>query len=171
MPNSLRPPPGNDDPVLERGISWPDQGCQKIINKLTHFVCKTDIGHIRRVLTQGCPSYLVFNEARENKLYVIQKGNQHTFLQHPEVAKKAMNNIEKNSHIIALQSWTILFSLYLPATPQGMCKKHKKFRVNFNSSTQTIPDEGVLNHITTIDFGAIIDFGQAKMKLFMNIYN
>ncbi len=36
---------------------------------------------------------------------------------------------------------------------------------------QTIPDKVVLNHITTTDLEAIIDFGQAKMKLFMNIYN
>jgi hypothetical protein len=82
---------------------------QKIINKVTPFVCKTDIAHIKRVLTQGCPSRLIFDEARENKLFVIQKGDQHTFLRHPEVAKKAMNKIEKNSHGIALQSWTILF--------------------------------------------------------------
>ncbi len=68
---------------------------QKIINKVTPFVCETDIVHIKRVLTQGCPSRLVFDEARENKLFVIRKGIQHTFLQHPEVAKKAMNKIEK----------------------------------------------------------------------------
>jgi hypothetical protein len=52
-----------------------------------------------------------------------------------------------------------------------MRKKYKKFRVIFDSSTQTIPDKVVLNHITTTDLKAIIDFGQAKMKLFMNIYN
>jgi hypothetical protein len=36
---------------------------------------------------------------------------------------------------------------------------------------QTIPDKVVLNHITTTDFEAIFEFGQAKMKLCMNIYN
>jgi hypothetical protein len=36
---------------------------------------------------------------------------------------------------------------------------------------QTIPDKVVLNHITRMDLEAIIDFRQAKMKLFMNIYN
>ncbi len=144
---------------------------QKNINEVTPFVCETDIVHIIRVLTQGCPSHLAFDEARENKLFVIRKRNQHTFLQHPEVAKKAMNKIEKNSHVIALQSWAVLFSLYLCATPQRMREKYRKFRVIFDSSTQTIPEEVVLNHITTTDLNAIIDFGQAKMKLFMNIYN
>ncbi len=108
---------------------------------------------------------------QERTNYVIRKGNQHTFLQYPEVAKKAMNKIEKNCHIIALQSWTVLFSPYIRATPQGMRKKYRKFRVIFNSSMQTIPDKVVLNLITTTDLEAIIDFGQAKMKLLMNIYN
>jgi hypothetical protein len=94
-----------------------------------------------------------------------------TFFQYPEVAKKAMNKIEKNSHVIALKSWTVLFRPYLRATLQGMCKKYGKFREIFDSSTHTIPDEVVLNHITKTDLKAIIDFGQAKMKLFMNIYN
>jgi hypothetical protein len=52
-----------------------------------------------------------------------------------------------------------------------MRKKYKKFRVIFDSSTPTIPDKVVLNHATMTDLEAIIDFGQAKMKLFMNIYN
>jgi hypothetical protein len=52
-----------------------------------------------------------------------------------------------------------------------MHKKYGKFRVFFDLSTQTISDKMVLNHITTMDLKAIIDFGQAKMKLFLNIYN
>jgi hypothetical protein len=75
-----------------------------------------------------------------------------------------MNKIEKNSHIIALQSRTVFFSPYLHTTPQGMREKYGKFRVIFDSSTQTIPNKVVLNHITTMDLEAVIDFGQAKMK-------
>jgi hypothetical protein len=33
------------------------------------------------------------------------------------------------------------------------------------------PDEVVLNHETTTDLEAEIDFGRAKLKLFVNIYN
>jgi hypothetical protein len=43
--------------------------------------------------------------------------------------------------------------------------------VIFNLSTQTTPDEVVLNHKTPTDFEAIIDFGKAKMNLLINIYN
>ena len=81
-----------------------------------------------------------------------------------------MNKI-KNSYAIALRSWTVLFSPYLCTTPQGMRKKYGKFRVIFNSSIQTIPNKVVLNHIMTTELKAIINFGQAKMKLFTNIYN
>jgi hypothetical protein len=36
---------------------------------------------------------------------------------------------------------------------------------------QTSPNEVVLNHKTTTDLEAEIDFGQAKTKFFVNIYN
>jgi hypothetical protein len=47
----------------------------------------------------------------------------------------------------------------------------EKFRVIFDSSTQTSPDEVVLNHQTSTDCKAVINFGRAKTNLFINIYN
>jgi hypothetical protein len=42
---------------------------QKIINKVTSFVCETDIVHIKRILTQGCPSHLsLMKQERTNYL-------------------------------------------------------------------------------------------------------
>jgi hypothetical protein len=76
---------------LKGGYIGKSRDVQKFINKVTPFVCETDIAHIKRVITKGFPSHLVFDEAKENKLFVIRKENLHTFLQHPEVAKKAMN--------------------------------------------------------------------------------
>jgi hypothetical protein len=43
--------------------------------------------------------------------------------------------------------------------------------VIFDSSTQTAPDKVVLNHKTTTDFKAAIDFGKAKMNLLIKINN
>jgi hypothetical protein len=63
------------------------------------------------------------------------------------------------------------FLPYMPATPLGMREKYNKFRVIFDSLSQTTPDEVVLNHITTTDLEADINFGQAKMNFFINIYN
>jgi hypothetical protein len=50
-------------------------------------------------------------------------------------------------------------------------QKIREVQSYLRSSTQTIPDKVVLNHITTTELKAIINFGQAKMKLFTNIYN
>jgi hypothetical protein len=41
----------------------------------------------------------------------------------------------------------------------------------FDASTKSDPHEVVLNEITTTEFEANIDFGQAKMKLLTRIYN
>jgi hypothetical protein len=84
---------------------------------------------------------------------------------------KAMNKEEKNSHVLPLRYWTVYFSPWLQVTPQGMRKKYNKFRVIFDSFMQMSPDKAVLNHVTTTDHKAIIDFGQAKTNLFINIYN
>jgi hypothetical protein len=55
-------------------------------------VCK----HIKRIINQGCPSHLDFEEDYKNKHVVLQKGNQHTFLWHPDFTAKAMNKEERN---------------------------------------------------------------------------
>jgi hypothetical protein len=102
---------------------------------------------------------------------VLQKGNQQTFLKFPEVTAKAMNKEEKNSHVLAFKQWLVHFSPYCRATPQGIREKYGKHIVIFDSSTQTCPNEIVLNHETSTDNKAIIDFGRAKTNLLINIYN
>ncbi len=56
-------------------------------------------------------------------------------------------------------------------TPHGIREKYNKFRVIFDLSTQTSLDEVVLNHKTSADGEAVINFGQAKIRLIINIYN
>jgi hypothetical protein len=82
-----------------------------------------------------------------------------------------MNKEERNSHVLPFKEWLVYFLPHCQATPQGICDKYGKFRVIFDSSMQTYPDEVVLNHETSADFEAIIDFGKAKMNLLINIYN
>ncbi len=89
---------------------------------------------------------------------VLRKGNQQTFLQFPEVTAKAMNKEEKISHVLAFWEWLVHFSPYCRATPQGVWEKYGKYRVIFDSSAQTCPHEIVLNHETSTDHEAIIDF-------------
>jgi len=90
-----------------------------------------DANHIKRILTLGCPAKLVLEEESSNKLSVIKKGNQQTFLAHPEVAVKTMNKEEQNSHLIVLRSWVVYFPPYLCCTPPGMHEKKGQVSSHF----------------------------------------
>jgi hypothetical protein len=50
-------------------------------------------------------------------------------------------------------------------------KPGKKPRIIWDGSTKTLPDQIVLNEQTSIEFEAIVDFGTAKMRLLISIYN
>ena len=140
----------------------------KILEKVSPYICKADCKHIKHIINQGCPSHINVEEDYDNKHMVLQKGNQQTFLQFPEVTAKAMNKEEKNSHILAFKEWLVHFSPYCRATPQGIREKYGKHRVIFDSSTQTCPHKIVLNHKTSMEYEAIIDFGRAKTDLLIN---
>ena len=143
----------------------------RILEKVSPYIDEVDCEHIKWIINQGCPSHIDFEENYDNKHMVLRKGNQQTFLQFPEVTAKAMNKEEKNSHVIALRKWLVYFSPYCRATLQGIREKYGKHRVIFDSSTQTCPHEIVLNHETSADQEAIINFGKAKTHLLINIYN
>ncbi len=142
-----------------------------ILAKVSPYINKEDRKHIKRIINQGCPSHLHFEEEYENKHLALWKGNQHTFLLHPEVTTKAMNKKEKISHVLPFKRWLVYFSPWCCVTPQGIREKYNKFRVIFDSFTQTSPDEIVLNHETSTDGKAVINFSQAKTRLLINIYN
>ena len=74
-----------------------ERNAKYIIEKAGPYIDKEDAAHIRRIITHGCPSYIDFEEEYENKLLVLQQGNQHTFLKHPEVTAKAMKKEEKTA--------------------------------------------------------------------------
>ena len=142
-----------------------------ILNAVSQYIDEEDCKHIERIINQGCPSYLNFEERYENKHAVLRRGNQQTFLQHPEVTAKAVNKEERNSHVLPFKAWLVYFSPYCRATPQGIREKNGKFRVIFDASTRMTPDEVVLNDVTTRENEAEIDFGKAKLNLLINIYN
>jgi hypothetical protein len=142
-----------------------------ILAEVSPHINKEDCEYIKLIIDQGCPSHLHFKEEYENKHLALRKGNQHTFLLHPKVTAKAMNKEEKNSHVLPFKRWMVYFSPWCQVTPQGIREKNGKYRVIFDSSMQTSPNEVVLNHETSTDCKAVIDFGQAKTRLLNNIYN
>ena len=95
----------------------------RVLNEVSSHISIEDANHIKRILTLGCPAKLVLEEESSNKLSVIKKGNQQTFLAHPEVAIKTMNKEERYSHLIVLWSRVVSPPPYLRCTPQGMREK------------------------------------------------
>jgi len=140
-----------------------------ILKKVSPYIELEGARHIHRIITQGCPSQLNFEEDTMNKLAVLEKGNQQTFEAHPEVGTKTTVKEEKNSHVLPFRRWDFL--PFLRCTPQGMHKKNGKYRVIFDSSTQTWMNEVILIHVTTTEWEANIDFGKSKVNFLINIYN
>jgi hypothetical protein len=59
-----------------------------ILKKVLPYIKPEDAMHIGRIIMQGCPSLLNFDEDTMNKLAVTEKGNQQTFHAHPKLWKK-----------------------------------------------------------------------------------
>ena len=85
------------------------QDADAILSEVSPHIIIKDCKHIKQIIDQGCPSHLNFEEDYKNKHYVLQKGNQQTFLQHPEVTAKTMNKEEKNSHVLPFRIWVVYF--------------------------------------------------------------
>ena len=84
----------------------------KILEKVSPYINEVDCKHIKWIINQGCWSNVNFEEDYNNKHMVLQKGDQQTFLQFPEVTAKAMNKEKKNSHVIAFRKWLVHFLPY-----------------------------------------------------------
>ena len=144
----------------------------QILRDVSPLIDETDTAHIKRILTQGCPSRLNFNETSTMKASIIEKGNQATFKLHPEAVTKTMNKEDRHSHLLPVKLWVLHFSPWCRHTAQGMqIKPGKNPRVIFDASTKNHPHEIVLNDMTTTEFEASITFGTAKLKLLQRIYN
>ncbi len=48
-------------------------------------------GHIKRILLDGCPAQLTFEEPSSNKLEFISHGNSKSFVENPQLVQKTMN--------------------------------------------------------------------------------
>jgi hypothetical protein len=145
---------------------------EKVIADISPYASKEDVDHVRRILTQGCPSMLNFFEPSSSKLQSIHRGNQRTIIDYPDIVKDTMNKLDKNSQVIPIKSWILHFSPYLHHTPQSMVlKEGKKPRMVWDGSTKFDPFDVVLNEITPTELEAEIDFGSAKQRLLISIYN
>ena len=68
-------------------------------------VTPEDHDHINRILTRECLSVLKFDKQSDSKLSAMERGNQKTFDQHPEIVDKAFNKEDRYSHCLPLHVW------------------------------------------------------------------
>ena len=69
--------------------------------------------HIKRILTKGCPSKLMFGEPKENKLETIKRGNQKSVLDNPELVNNTINEEDRYSRSIPLNNWVCSLGTHL----------------------------------------------------------
>jgi hypothetical protein len=94
------------------------QDANAILLEVSPHISSKDCKHIKQIIDQGCPSHLDFKEDNKNKHYVLQKGNQQTFLQHPEVTTKMMNKEEKNSMFSPSRSGLYIYPHFVEQPPK-----------------------------------------------------
>ena len=112
---------------------------RKILATIKPHIPHDDYNHVERILTQGCPSQLQFDEKLENKLMMIKRGNSKSFGDNSDLVKKTMNKEERYSHVVALDSEIVIFSPYCRATMQTLVMKEGKDpRVCWDGTTKYI---------------------------------
>lgn len=143
-----------------------------ILNAVRDHISPEDFYHMARILLQGCPAKLAFEESSASKLAMIKRGNQKNFLDNPDIVAKTLNKEDRYSHILPMDEDICLFSPYLRHTAQGIVLKlGKDPRAVWDGSTKHSPFDVVLNDITMIADEAFITFGKVKMHFYQDIYN
>jgi hypothetical protein len=88
-----------------------------------------DLAHMKRILLEGCPAELTFEEPLSNKMEMITRGTSKSFNKNPEIVKKAMNKEDRYSHVIPVDILICLMSPYLRHTTLTMIIKEGKTHV------------------------------------------
>jgi len=146
----------------------------RVLNSVREHVLPSDLAHLERILCDGCPSQVRLTEPLTNKLMMIKRGNSRPFNENFELANKAMNKEERNSHVIALDEDMCHLSPYCRHTTQTVIiKPGKNDRICWDASTTREVDDIVMNQpdVTIMDDEAEITFGNVKMLLLTDIWN
>ena len=76
---------------------------------------------MRRILFMGCPAKFSDEpESRASRDEIIERGNQKSYTDHPEVARKTLNKKDRHNHLLPLPEWIIRCSPYCRTTLQGI---------------------------------------------------
>jgi hypothetical protein len=89
-------------------------------------VSADDYAHMERILLDGCPAQLNFEEPLSNKIKMIKCGNSKSFNYNTALVLKTMNKEDRYSHLIPLDEIMCRFSPYCCHTTQTMVIKAGK---------------------------------------------
>jgi hypothetical protein len=149
-----------------------DRDVRRTVEALQGLISDSDLRHVKRILLQGCPSKLVLSESSESKLSMIQRGNQKSFVEYPDIVTKTINKEERYSHILPKHEMICKLSPYVRHTSQGMVvKEGKNPRVVWDGSTKRSPLDVVMNEVTPATYEAEVTFGDTKRKFLTDLYN
>ena len=124
MTTSLALRSGLDPGKLVRTLGSEHTGAWRNVDAIFHeiesVVNLEDYQHVKRILTKGCPSKLMFDEPRKNKLELTKRGNQKSVLDNPELVNKITNKEDLYSHRIPLHNWVCKLGPHLRHNSQGI---------------------------------------------------
>ncbi len=104
------------------------QDVRRTLDAVRDHVTTDDYNHIKRILMDGCPAQLTFEEPSSNKLEFISRGNSKNFIANPKLVRKTMNKEDRYSHLVPMDPILCKFSPYLCHTTQSIVIKKGKER-------------------------------------------
>ena len=121
---------GLDPGKLVRWLGGEYTGARRDVNRtliaVQDHVSTDDFGHMKRILLEGSPCDLTFDEPLENKSLMIQQGNLKSFNENPELVLKTMNKEDRYSHVLRLDKLLCTFSAHCRHTTQTLVIKPGK---------------------------------------------
>ena len=149
---------------------WRDT--KRILELVRGLISDEDLGHIRRILTIGCPASFNWEESADNKEIFVRRAATSPILRHMKIVAKALNKEERNSHLIPFPRYLVRASSVAHHVPQAIIiKPGKKDRLVWDGSTKKYAHEITMNEVTPIVDEAAITFGYIYMAFLIWIWN
>jgi hypothetical protein len=124
-----------------------------------------DYNHIKRILMDGCPAQLTFEEPLSNKLEFISRGNSKNFIVNPKLVHQSMSKEDRYSHLVPMDLILCKFFPYLCHTTQSIViKEGTNNHIVWDGSTVLKPTNIVMNQITPVDQESPVTFGYINFR-------
>ena len=117
------------------------------LHKVGSVASPEDYQHIKTILTNGCPSKLVFDEPKNNTILMFERGNQNVVLDNPDLVNTIINKEDRYSHLVPLRQWVCRLGPHLQYKSQGIIDLK---RLIWDKSTNISALDLVLNDLTPI---------------------